>query len=370
MADIELALAASARNWSDRLHSFLSDHGGARVRTVVMGPDDVLAESYGVLVIDDVCSFLTPRLITEVHRRSRLVLGVFDSADGADAKRRLLECGIHNMVEADASPEEFLAAIATMQRVGPGNVVSPPVLDDRRSGRVVAVGAPPGGCGASEIAVALAAESRAVLIDADDVAPSLAQRLGVPLHPNLRTAIDIVQHGRGSLGDVVMNADGVRLVAGLVTGEEWDQIHPGEVEAVVEDFARLTSTVVVNISSGLERPQRGEGRYGLARGVVAMADALVGVGVATPTGVTRLIRWWQEALLLNPTASRLAVVNRMPRSGYRRSEVATEIAHALDGVDLVFVRDDPRVAEAAWAGSQVARGPFRRALRRLGGLVQ
>ena len=41
--------------------------------------------------------------------------------------------------------------------------------------------------------------SAAVLVDADDVSPTVAPRLGLPIEPNLRTAIDAVEHGRGDL---------------------------------------------------------------------------------------------------------------------------------------------------------------------------
>ena len=57
----ELALAASARGWPDQLHRFLLDHGGGRVLARVMGPEQAAHDAYEVLLIDDVCSFLTPR---------------------------------------------------------------------------------------------------------------------------------------------------------------------------------------------------------------------------------------------------------------------------------------------------------------------
>ncbi|HSL25070.1 MAG TPA: hypothetical protein VLA54_02225, partial [Acidimicrobiia bacterium] len=91
MNEIEIALAVSAREWPDRIHRFLADHGGARVRAQILTPEDALAESYAILVIDDVSSFLTPRLVADLQLRRRLVLGVFDPADGPDGKERLRE---------------------------------------------------------------------------------------------------------------------------------------------------------------------------------------------------------------------------------------------------------------------------------------
>lgn len=369
MADLELALAASARSWVDSLHRFLADHGGARVRAVVMGPDVVASESYDVLIIDDVCSFLTPRLVEQVRRQGRMVVGVFDTADGDDAKRRLLECGVDDVVEAEASPEEFMAVVSSLRKVTSVSELAEdplPLLLPRGRGQLVVVGAPPGGCGATEIALGLAALWGAVLVDADDIAPGVAQRLGVPLHPNIRTAIDIVHHHSGNLEDATTGVGPISVVSGLADGSEWQQLRPGEVEAVIDELLLMAPVVVVNVGSGLERPHLGEGRHGLARAMVSRADVLVGVGLAHPVAVTRLIRWVHEAFVLAPETQITAVVNRLRRAAFVRSELAAELGGALPGVSVRMLPDDPRVEEAAWAGRLVTAGPFRRSLTRFG----
>lgn len=366
VAEAEIALAASAREWSEILHRFLTDHGGGRVRAVVMGPEGVYGEEFDVLVIDDVCSFLTPRLVEEVRRTGRSVVGVFDPSDGPDAKRRLLECGVDDVVETAAAPEEFLAVIDRVRTLRPGGVIARETTSSSPSaGWLIAVGAPPGGTGATELAIALAHDLGAVLIDADDVAPALAQRLGCSLHPNLRTAIDVIHHRSGALEEALAERSGLSLVAGLVSGEEWNQLHPGEVAAVVDEYVALAGTVVVNIASGLERSELGTGRFGLGRSLVARAGVVVGVGLPHPVGMTRLAQWMLEAASVAPDVRRLAVVNRAPRSPYQRREVEMELARALPGVPVVMLPDDPRVAEAAWSGSLVAPGPYRRAVRGL-----
>lgn len=368
MAEVELALAASSRTWSDALHRFLADHGGARVRAVVMGPEDVTVEDYDVLVIDDVCSFLTPRLVEQARRHGRLVVGVFESSDGADAKRRLLECGVDDVIEAEATPDEFLEVVLRVRQFVP-RAYDLPASDTPapRPGRLVVVGSPPGGAGATELALALGAELGGVLVDADDVAPSLAQRTGLTLHPNLRTAIDLVHHQAGDVTGALKHLGSVDVIAGLAQGEDWAQLHPGEVEAVLSELAAVRDPVVVNVGSGIERPHLGEGRFGLARAILARADAVIGVGLPTPVGVTRLVRWMLEAMVIAPDAEVTAVVNRVPKSQYRRAEIETELGRALPGVPVAFVPEDPRVAEAAWAGNPVGRGPFRRSVRKLAG---
>ena len=67
MQGAELGIAVSPRDWGERLHRFVADHGGARVRTRVMRPEDVLSEQFDVLVIDDLTSYLTRRLVQQAQ---------------------------------------------------------------------------------------------------------------------------------------------------------------------------------------------------------------------------------------------------------------------------------------------------------------
>ncbi|HSM44944.1 MAG TPA: hypothetical protein VK969_08005, partial [Acidimicrobiia bacterium] len=62
----DIALAASARDWPDRFHRFLLDHGGGRIVDRVMAGDQVGDTRFDVILIDDVCSFLTPRLVAKL----------------------------------------------------------------------------------------------------------------------------------------------------------------------------------------------------------------------------------------------------------------------------------------------------------------
>ena len=50
MREPEVALAFTADVWVEELHRHLTDHGGARVRTLLVEPEGALEESYDVLV--------------------------------------------------------------------------------------------------------------------------------------------------------------------------------------------------------------------------------------------------------------------------------------------------------------------------------
>ena len=73
-----IALVFSPEIWVEELHRHLADHGGARVRQIVMEPSVALEEEYDTLVVSHRWPALSRPLITGVHDRGRRVLGVFD----------------------------------------------------------------------------------------------------------------------------------------------------------------------------------------------------------------------------------------------------------------------------------------------------
>ncbi|HKX76412.1 MAG TPA: hypothetical protein VJR05_13585 [Acidimicrobiia bacterium] len=371
MNEIEVALAVSARDWPDRLHTFLADHGGARVRSQVMVAEDVLVESFQVLVIDDICSFLTPRLVEQVRRQGRQVLGVFDPGEAPDGKDRLLECGVDLVIEADADGDEFVIALRTLllsdQPAPPAPAASP---SDAGRAKLVVVGGPSGGTGATEVAVAiadrLARKAPTVLVDVDEVSPAIAQRLGLQLLPNLRTALDALQHRHGSVENSLVRKGSLHVVTGLSGERDWMEVRPSQVTDLLSELGTHFNFVIANCGSHLEQVGFGDaGRFGITRHVIAAADELIVVGLPSPVGVTRLLGWLAKTELLNPHAPRLIIVNRCSSSRYRRSEVQAEIDRVYPGVSVDFVPADHQVEAAGWAGETVTAGAFARSIRRV-----
>ncbi len=196
----DIALAASAREWPDRLHRHLLEHGGGRVVARVLGPEQPVDATLDALPIDDVCSVLPPRPGPVTNHLVAGVTGGFSLVDGSDAKRRLLECGISDVIETDAAPEEYLEKVmAALAHRIPVSVETPA----GSAGWSIGVTGVSDGVGVTEVAVALArgisSELKVALVDVDPTWPSIAQRLDLPLHPNNRTALDIVSHGSGDL---------------------------------------------------------------------------------------------------------------------------------------------------------------------------
>jgi MinD-like ATPase involved in chromosome partitioning or flagellar assembly len=367
-----LALALSARDWTDRLHRFLADHGGARVRVTALGPDDLESEMFDVLLIDDSCSFLTPRLVERVRSRGGGIIGVFDPVEFADGKERLTELGVTDVIEATADPDEFLDVVRSASRraTAPARSIDtvPPEAEASRLGRVITVGGPPGGVGVTEIAIAIcdrlgSSGRRVALIDADDSASSVAQRLGLSVHPNLLTAIDVVEQGKGVAA--LFQPAGSRpfaVLAGLAAGVDAVDLRAHRLLALLEDSLASFDTVVVALATVPAHVRgREPGRSSPGAAVLAESGRVIAVGTASPVGVTRLLDW----IAVYGGASRVrfdVILNRAPGDRYRRGELVEEITRTYRPRSLALIPFDPAVEEAGWEGTVVGRGRFRRAL--------
>lgn len=364
----EVALAFTPDPWVEELHRHLTDHGGARVRSVVVEPGLALEESYDVLVAGHRWPPLTRALVSDVHARGRAVLGVYDREEPA-SRKHLLAVGVDAVVESDAGPDGFVRAIIATtgnRHTQPGE---PRATIDRRAGRLVTVGGPPG-VGRTEVAIELAVacgRSHGVaLVDADDVAPAIAQRLHLAIEPNLRTAIDAVEHGRGELDACVQSERrcGVSLVGGVPNPGAWAQVRPGEVVRVIDRLADAAEIVIADGAGCLEDVGGSgtRGRFATARALVAEADVLVAVSDASPHGITRLLSWVVEARALARETPMIVVVNRAPAARFRRGEVYEEITTSVDAHEVLFASYDARVTDAAWNGTTVGTGAFTRAI--------
>jgi MinD-like ATPase involved in chromosome partitioning or flagellar assembly len=386
MAEPEVALVFSPEAWVEGLHRHLTDHGGARVRQVIMDPSLAFDEVYGTVVVSHRWPALTRTFVEAVHRRGRSILGVFDPEEPA-GRDFLVSLGVDRVLPADTSMAEFVDAfialapeppqpapsVAALEAALDGTALSAPAADGDRSRRcrLLVIGGTPG-AGATELAIALTAAlgrqgARAVLIDADEVVPSTAQRLGLPIEPNLRSAIESVEYGMGDVDAAIVRAERqLDVMSGLPNVGAWSQVRPSEVLDVIEAVSRTRRLVVANVASRLEDVGRGgRGRYGIGRAVVSAASELVGVAPATPVGVTRLLSWVTDVRALNGSAPVHLVVNRAPRDAFRKAELDQEIRRTFEPESLTFLPHDPRVEAAAWSGGLVANGPYSKAVAEL-----
>ncbi|MDP8962265.1 MAG: hypothetical protein M3N32_11710 [Actinomycetota bacterium] len=386
MLEAEISIVVSPRDWAEQLHRFVADHGGAIVRARVLDAREALEDAWTVLVAEDLTSFLTPRLVDELHRRDRRVLGVYDP-DEPWGRDRLVELGVDETAPLTTPPEDLVRIIAALASsvqldhelsslVWDSSPGSKPSLEAAARSEaplapVIAVGGPPGGVGATEVAIGVAAElgrrgQRCVLVDGDEVAPSIAQRLGLPLHPNVRTAIDVVEHRTGGLLETLADvpAAGTQALCGLPNPRDWPEVRASELLAVVEELAVRFEHLVVNTSHAIEDLSGlgGPPRFGLTRALLACADQIVAVGGSTPVGVARLLDWVADLRALAPRTPLHVALNKAPDEGFKRSELNHEICRSVAVSAITFLPFDEKVEQASWDGTLVPSGGFTRSL--------
>jgi flagellar biosynthesis protein FlhG len=348
-----IALVFSPEPWVERLHRHLADHGGARVREIVLEPALALEDEYDTLVVSHRWPGLTRPFVNAVHRRARCILGVFD-ADEPAGEAHLASLGVDASIRADAPVGEFVELIVALTPGTPtlpaGSVSAP---ENARRGPTVVTG--PSGAGTSEIALGLAASIAArgeatVLVDADEIASSTAIRLGLPIEPNLRNAIDAVEYGVGDLAAAMLPVGRMpfHVVCGFPSLAAVAQVRPGDAVDVVAALGDLRPHVVVEVSCAPVAE--------IGRAVVTQAGTVVAVAAANPVGVTRLLAW--AAAVPRGSAPVHVALNRAPADRYLRAELTAEIYRGLTPASLSFVPADRRVERAAWAGELVSRGPF------------
>jgi MinD-like ATPase involved in chromosome partitioning or flagellar assembly len=374
MSEPTVALAFTADPWVEELHRFLADHGGARVRCVLVERDVALEESYDVLVVGHRWPPLTRELVQQVHARSHAILGVFDRTEPA-SREHLTALQLDSIVASDAGCGALVRAIAAVARPHAMALVAPEPATRKRQGRCVVIGGAPGTGRievAIQVAIACARERHTVLVDADDIAPAIAQRLGLPIEPNVRSAIDAVEHGNGDVAPSLARIPNraVRVLAGMPNARAWGQVHPGEVVRVIDRIAERPGCVVIDGAGELEAIGAGtRGRHAIARALVAEADSVIAVCDGAPHGVTRLLEWIGDARSLRAELEPIVVVNRAPATRFARGELYRELCDSVSPAAIVFCAADAHVVRAAWQGTVVAKGNFTRALDVVPGLV-
>ena len=295
--DPVVSIASSQRAWAAELLRFLSDYGGARLCGTVLTGEDALEQDYEVLIIDDIASYLTPRLIDRVRKAQRRVIGVYDADLGEAGKERLMNMGVDAAVAADAEPDEFLELIASLSLGEPRAITDVATTTAERGvGRriVSVVGHDLAGDVALSLAAAFISRKRSTaLVDADTVHPMLAQRLSMPLVPNMLTALDALIQLRGTLEDsLVAGPDGITLLTGLPEASEWETVRASDMVDLVEQLEQRFDELVVKVSPHIEDLSQFGGRAGrfeVGRSVIRLSSDVAYLAEPTPLGLSRAL---------------------------------------------------------------------------------
>ncbi|MFN8028664.1 MAG: hypothetical protein U0W40_20600 [Acidimicrobiia bacterium] len=352
-----IALVFSPDPWVELLHRFVADHGGARVRQLVVDRPVLDDEEFDVLVTGDGGRPCRPRWWRQLPRvvsRSWVCSTRGARREGSPPRGR---CRRRRGGRRRAR-EEIVGVVGeqTDRRAGSATAGSPAptsLLPENGASPVVLVAGAPGSGVTEEVGLALgvdlAGRSSTLLLDARLDGAGTSVRLGLPLSPNLRGAVDELLCGGDPAGSVLTLArSGLHVLTGFPNAASAGQVTVREVLDVVAALRPSFARLVLLADS--------EVRVALA----ADSDMVV-VVAPTPLGVARTTSLLAD-LPPRTRAARHVVVNRAPRDRFRVGELRAAFG-ALDDVASVHVLpDDSHVGDAAWDGVVVGDGPFVRSV--------
>ncbi|MGI8516358.1 MAG: AAA family ATPase [Acidimicrobiia bacterium] len=371
-----LLVGASQLGWVTRLTQWVSEHGGAQLVGQALTPDDVLDADFDLLVVDGWSSLLSRRLVDQVQRSGAAVLVLVNSERPEAEANRLIELGVSLSLPVSSTPEEVVARaseVAAVRRFTESRHHPPPppgssngAAPDHRL--VVLLGED----GVTEVAVNLASAAArvggsTVLADFDTVQPSIAQRLDLPIVPNLLTLSDHIRHGRFDATSTVGHPAGFAVVPGLANPREWDEltsVEAGQLIGALRERFTLSIAVVHPILEDLAPLSGLEGRFDVGRRALELADEVLVVAAGSPVGLVRTLSTVADVRGITEAAVYVAV-NRMPPDRFLRAEWTKELLRTFTPVSLTFLPFDPGIHKAAWDGRLPDRGPFLKEMRRM-----
>jgi len=387
VGDITFAFGASLDPRIGRWSRHIVDHGPGQVLDTVAERRSVLDRPYRILVLAADSRLADPGLVEDLQHQGRAVIAVWDPA-APPTKELAVRLGADAILDADASAAEFvrvaLGLVGERPELGdeiavapPTSIVPPPARvapPARRGGAYRLVVCGPGGedpaLVAAEVARSVASDGRrVVLVDANEVNPSVVQQLGLPVLPNLRIAVDAARDRRHRLADVLLPVPdgGFWVLGGLADPAQWTEISPGEVAGVVEELAEGCEVVVIHAAPVAEdlAGYGGPDRFGITRRVLADADRVLGVGVATPAGVAQLATWMADVRAIAAHTPVDLALARAPQDRFRRAELVERLQADLAPASVTLLPADRQAERATWDGGLLGRGPLRRAIAEL-----
>lgn len=362
---MKLAFAASTYDWSTRWEGYLADHGPHEVADMIAERRHIFDREWTVLVIDATSPLFSGSLVAEIRGRGRDVLAVWDPSDPA-GKDMALAAGVSVVVESDATTEELCRVVEPLAEMAvPARPTRRAPVEARatRGGLVVAVGGPTPAASTVALGLAglLAKRTPTVVIDANDVAPRVAQLLGLAPLPNLATA---VKTEAAAMVDQCQASADFWVLAGLgEAGVQWRDVGFRPCRTVIAALSRSFGATVVVTGPVIEDLGRmGVDRFAASRAALAEADAVVAVGAASPAGVVDLTRW-VAAAGVERFDLHLVATDAPPQRAARR-DVADLMANLGAGTVTLLPTGGRRLGRAEWNGN-LGGGAMVRALRLL-----
>jgi Flp pilus assembly CpaE family ATPase len=202
------------------------------------------------------------------------------------------------------------------------------------------------------------------LVDADTVAPSVGQHLGlVDDTSGLAAAVRAAAHGGltpsllTSLAVAVPS--GMAVLVGLPSGDRWTELRAASVENVITCARATFDHVVLDVGFGIEgddvawAESAAPERYGAARVILGSSDVLTCVSRLDPVSLVRFVKAVPAARELAPTAATVVVANRY--EAVRERQGSAIVAESLGLSVAARIPNDPKSVSRALRHGRTVR---------------
>ena len=225
-----------------------------------------------------------------------------------------------------------------------------------QSDSVIAVWGTAGAPGATSVAVALAlgiSKTRpTLLVDADFVAPSMAEiLLTTPPQRGLLGALRVARNDNPSWEAIVacaapaLSAKSLQVLAGVRPGT-LGRVEAASMSTLIDAAMSAGMAAVVEVKTSIGNPESDPERVA-AEAILSRAHHLICVGWGTDVGISRLVRAWHFLDEIGHDAQR-AILVRAPEGGHENSLAEStsalwgftgcpdvcELRHSRDGIDF------------------------------------
>ncbi len=282
-----------------------------------------------------------------VERLQLAGLQVVGLAHAEDAQR-VRALGMDAVVETESGPSAVVAAIRALDATAPAPPPAPTAPDHAAAGRVVVVWGTHGAPGRTTLAIELAEQltqrGAALLVDADTVAPALAQHLGIVDEASgLALACRMAAQGRlDTVRRHALSVGDLDVLTGLTRPDRWREVPGGDVSAVLEAARSEYDWIVVDVTGGLSSDEADPAtafaptRNGAQLAALAAADHTLVVGRADAVGMYRLLTLLVDA----PQEEALTVVNQVRRSAAPAQQLEEVLERLAGETDPLLVPED------------------------------
>lgn len=317
---------------------------GARVGTVAV----VSASFFGI----------DHTVIDRLHAMGVSVVGIAQSED--IERVAALRCDAVTDAAAGGA-----AVVEAIERLDLDDFVPPPPEaepDGDPPGLVVTLWGPHGAPGRTTMAAALAMElsyeGTVLLVDADTIAPSLAQALGIVDETSgIAAACRAASNGRldaTTLQAAAATAGRIRVLTGLTRPDRWREVPGRAVEDVLHAARAAFDWIVVDVAGGWEDDDSDYGsafaptRWSAQHAALGAADHVVILGEADAVGMYRLVSLLVDAPRVEGRYHVAVNKLRSSATGTGSTHQVREVLARLAGEgDPVLIAHDAAAADSA-----------------------